>query len=280
MKHEELNWRAADGQQLYAQAWRPDGEARAVVCLVHGLGEHSGRYAHVGQALCDAGYALLACDLRGHGKTPGPRGHVPSLDAGMDDITLLLDEGARRFAGLPRFLYGHSLGATLALNYALRRKPQIAGVIATGPVLKMLQPVAAGKLLTGKFLARALPVFRMGNDLDRTGLSRDPEVVRRYVEDPLVHDRVSARLGIDLIESGEWALEHAAEFALPLLLMHGTADRITWAECSRQFASKVKGDCTFRLWQGFYHELHNEPEQKEVLDFVIGWLQAHTPQGA
>lgn len=276
MKHEELSWHASDGQQFHGLEWRPEGETRAVVCLVHGLGEHAGRYAHVAQALCDAGYALLAFDLRGHGQTPGRRGHAPSWETALDDIARLLDEGAQRFPGLPRFLYGHSLGGTLVLAYALRRKPQVAGVIATGPVLKLPQPVPPAKLALGRFMYRVLPSFQLANGLDRAGLSRDPEVVRRYNEDPLVHDRVSARLAADMLDSGEWDIAHAAEFALPLLLMHGTADRITWAEGSRQFAAKLKGDCTFRLWQGLYHEIHNEPEQKEVLGFMIHWLQAHT----
>lgn len=277
MRHEDLSWSASDGQQFHAQAWRPDGDTRAVVCLVHGLGEHGGRYVHVAQALCDAGYALLAPDLRGHGQTPGRRGHVPSWETALDDIARLLDEGAQRFPGLPRFLYGHSLGGTLVLCCALRREAGLAGVIATGPLLKLPQPVPPAKLALGRIMYRVLPSFQLANGLDRTGLSRDPEVVRRYNEDPLVHDRVSARLAADLLDSGEWAIAHAAEFSVPLLLMHGTADRITWAEGSRQFAAKMKGDCTFRLWQGLYHEIHNEPERKEVLGFMIDWLQAHTP---
>jgi len=277
MEHSEFNWRTADGLQLFAQGWQPEGVPRAVVCLVHGLGEHSGRYAHVAAALTQAGYALLGFDLRGHGKSEGARGHAPSYDALRDDIAHLLEEAVQRFPFHPCFLYGHSLGGTLALNYALRRRPQLAGVIATAPLLRTAFAPPAWKLTLGRLLYNLWPALPMGNELDPQGLSHDSEVVRAYSNDPLVHARISARLGMDMLWAGEWALEHAAEFPLPLLLMHGGADPLCSAEASRQFADRVPGDCTFKLWDGFYHEIHNEPEKEQVFDFMIAWLQAHGP---
>ena len=133
MQHIEFTQQAPDGIQFYFQGWQPETPPKAVVCLVHGLGEHSGRYAHVAAALNDAGYALLGFDLRGHGKSGGPRGHTPSYETLMDDIGRLLAEAAHRYPGRPQFLYGHSLGGNLVLNYALRRKPGIGGVVATSP---------------------------------------------------------------------------------------------------------------------------------------------------
>ena len=136
MRHIDTNWTSADGLPLVGRCWEPAGEPRAVVCLVHGLGEHSGRYAHVAAALNDAGYAVLACDKRGHGRSGGKRGHTPSYEALMTDIDLLLAQAEQRFPGKPRFLYGHSLGGNEVLNYALRRKPDLAGVVATSPGLR------------------------------------------------------------------------------------------------------------------------------------------------
>jgi acylglycerol lipase len=279
MQHIEFAQQSRDGIQFHFQGWQPESPAKAVVCLVHGLGEHSGRYAHVAAALNDAGYVLLGSDLRGHGKSGGPRGHTPSYDTLLDDIGRLLDEAAARYPSLPRFLYGHSLGGNLVLNYALRRKPAIAGVVATSPWLRLSSAPPAARMALGRVMNRLLPAFVQSSGLDPTGLSRDPEVVRAYKVDPLVHDRLSARLGMAAIENGEWAVAHAAEFpAVPLLLVHGTGDPMTSAVATQEFAAKVPGGCTLKLWEGFYHETHNEPEKADVLAFMIGWLQQHTPQ--
>ena len=145
MQHIEFAQQAPDGVQFYFQSWQPETPAKAIACLVHGLGEHSGRYAHVGAALNVAGYALLGFDLRGHGKSGGPRGHTPSYETLMDDIGRLLAEARQRYPGQPQFLYGHSLGGNLVLNYALRRKPGLAGVIATSPAIRTATPPPAAR---------------------------------------------------------------------------------------------------------------------------------------
>lgn len=277
MEHFEFSWQTSDDLQIFAQGWQPEGETRAVVCLAHGLGEHSGRYPHVGAALAQAGYALLGFDLRGHGQSQGQRGHAPSWQVLLDDITRSLEKAAQRFPGRPRFLYGHSLGATLILAYCLRRRPQLAGAIATGPLLRPAFSPPAWKIALGRLTYRLWPTLAMNNELDPRGISRDPQVVSAYVNDPLVHDRVSARLGMDMLWSGEWALEHAAEFALPLLFMHGSADLLCSPEANRQFADRVTSGCTYKPWDSLYHEIHNEPEQRQVFEAMIAWLEAHTP---
>jgi len=276
MEHLEFNWRTADGLQLFAQDWPPEGKPRAVVCLVHGLGEHSGRYAHVAGALTQAGYTLLGFDLRGHGRSAGQRGHAPSYKALLDDIDHLLEEATQRFPDRSRFLYGHSFGGSLVLYYTFQRRPQLAGAIVTAPLLRTAFQPPVWKISLGKMLYSLWPTFSMTNEVDPKGLSHDPEVVRAYVNDPLVHNRISARLAMDMLWAAEWTLEHAAEFSLPLLLMHGGADPICSAEASRQFVERVPGDGTFKLWNGLSHEIHNEPEQRQVFDTMIAWLQAHT----
>jgi acylglycerol lipase len=278
MQHIEFAQQAPDGIQLYFQGWQPEIPPKAVICLVHGLGDHSGRYAHVAAALNDAGYAMLGFDLRGHGKSGGPRGHTPSYDTLIDDIGRLLAEAAVRYPDLPRFLYGHSLGGNLVLNYALRRKPQIAGVVATSPAIRTASPPPSSQITLAKIMNRIQPGMQMANGLALDGIARDPEVIRAYTNDPLVHNKISVRLALEMLQAGEWALAHAAEFPLPLLLTHGSADQITSAPASAEYAKKVPGDCTFKLWDGFYHETHNEPEKAEVLSFIIDWLQQHTPQ--
>lgn len=272
MRQDEFTRRMPDGVQLYYQRWEPEGAPQGVVGLVHGLGEHHGRYAHVAAHLNSAGYAVLAYDQRGHGKSGDKRGHAPSYETTMDDIGALLTEAAMRYPGLPGFLYGHSLGGNLVLNYTLRRDPALAGVVATSPALRPAMPIANWKQSLMPLLYRRWPTLQIPNGLDITGISRDPDVVAAYRADPLVHDRVSVRLGADILTSGEWALAHAEEFPLPLLLIHGSADRITCPKASNEFASRMNSHCTFIALDGYYHETHNEPDAHLMLRVLISWL--------
>ncbi len=280
MSHIEFTRKTSDGQALVYQGWLPQGEPQAVICLVHGLGEHVARYAHVAQALNAAGYAVLGFDQRGHGKTPGKKGVTPPFDRLLDDMKLLLEDVAQRFPGKARFLYGHSMGGNLVLNYAIRRKPDtqmIAGVIATSPGLRTAFKPPAAKVAAGKILYRLAPDMVMPNGLELAALSRDPAVVQAYVADPLVHDKMSARLGLDILQQGEWALMHAAEFpAIPLLLVHGACDRLTSVPATEEFAGKLraagKTNFTLKIWPDCYHETHNEPEKAQVIQYMIDWL--------
>lgn len=273
MENREWNWKSKDGLEMFARSWEPE-DAKALVCLVHGLGEYSGRWDHVGRTLAEAGFAMVASDLRGHGKSGGQRGHFPSLDALMDDIHEHIRQGSEKFPGLPVFLYGHSLGGLLVLNYATYYKHDLAGVIATGaglrsPVLEQKAKVAFSKVLGG-----LLPTVTIPTGLDANGISRNPEVVDAYKKDPLVHGVATlsaARVGISAVDR---AFEHASEFSVPLLLMHGTADKVTYPRGSQEFAALVPENATLKLWDGLYHEIHNELEQEEVLAFVIDWMKS------
>lgn len=261
-----------DGLKLHGQSWEPEAGTKAVVCLVHGLGEHCGRYVHVAETFNNAGYALMSFDLRGHGRSEGKLGHAPDYVVLMDDIFQLLETARERHPDLPLFLYGHSLGGNLAIHYALRCQPTLAGIIATAPLFKTASKPPAWKL----FLLRAMhglwPSLSISSGLETAALSRDPEVLQHYRNDPLVHNRISARLAIDMLHNGEWNLQHAAELPCPLLLMHGDADRITSAKASREFARRADAVCTLKIWDGFFHELHNEPGKNDVLAFIRKWM--------
>jgi alpha-beta hydrolase superfamily lysophospholipase len=150
MKHTEFTFETFDRLQLFGQSWQPEEQPRAVVCLIHGIGEHGGRYAHVADALTQAGYTLFALDLRGHGKSTGSRGHTPSYEALMNDISSLLEIINKQFPQFPFFLCGHSLGGNLVLNYILRRQPQFKGVIVTAPWLRLAFEPPAFKIILGK----------------------------------------------------------------------------------------------------------------------------------
>lgn len=277
MKHQDLKWTATDGIEIYGQCWLSDTKPKAVVAIIHGMGEHSGRYAHVAAYLVDNGYSVIAYDHRGHGKSGGKRGHTPSYDLLLDGIDDVLKQADKIAPGAKKFIYGHSMGGNLVLNYALRRKPAIAGVIASSPWLKLAFEPPKFEVALGRFVNNIFPGFTQSTKLDVNAISRDKKVVDAYVNDPLVHDKISARFFVEMYGAAAWALEHASEMKLPLLLFHGTEDQLTSPEGSKEFAEKVKENCTFRLWDGFYHETHNEPEKEEVLKYIATWLNQYSP---
>ena len=274
MNHFESSWIAKDGLETYFQGWEPKKTPHAVVCLIHGLGEHSSRYFHVADRLTAAGFAVLTMDLRGHGKSAGARGHVASIDNFLDDIDRLLKEAEDRFPGTPRFLYGHSLGGILVLFYTLKRKPVLAGVVATSPGLRTALEKQTAKVAISRFLAALLPELSMPSGLNAADISRDPDVVHLYRNDPLVHDRASLSFAKAMFDALPWTFQHAPEFEVPLLLVHGSEDKIAFASGSQEFANLVPGDCTFKLWDGLSHETHNEPEKEQVLAFLTDWLHS------
>jgi acylglycerol lipase len=272
MTSSTFTWQNAKDITITAQEWRPQAEPRAVIALVHGLGEHTGRYQHVAEALNAAGFAMIGFDLPGHGRSGGIRGHA-AYDSILDDIDALQAEAAQRYPGIPRFLYGHSLGGALVLYYCLKRKPNFLGVIASAPGLATGAPVPGTKLFLAKVMAGLAPTLTMDNGLDLTYLSHDQAVIRAYKNDPLVHPRISARLGNDLLTKGSWILQHAAEFPLPLLLFQGAGDRIVSVSYNTAFARALPPEkVTFKLWEGLYHEAHNEPEQQQVFQYMIKWI--------
>lgn len=276
MKNVELKWLSMDGLEIFAQSWEPDGRMpKAVVCLVHGLGEHTSRYAHVGEAFSKEGYALFGADLRGHGRSGGARGHINSIDDFMQDIDVLIGQARSCYEGRPLFLYGHSLGGVLVLYYGLKRKPALAGVIATSSGLHTALENQPVKVMAAKLLGSLLPAATISSGLDPKSISRGAEVVQAYINDPLVHYRVSLGFGKIMLGVTQWTLEHAGEFPAPLLLMHGRADVLAFPSSSIEFAESLKEKCTLKLWEGAYHELHNEPEQAEVFKTMTIWMDAH-----
>jgi alpha-beta hydrolase superfamily lysophospholipase len=238
------------------------------------LGEHSSRYTHVAEAFGKNGYAMLAFDLRGHGRSAGPRGHFPSAEAVMCDIDQLFEEARKRYAGLPLILYGHSLGGILVLHYALQRKPDIKGVIATSPGLRTALENQPAKVMAAKVLGSLLPSMAVPSGLDSNAISRNKQIVDIYNNDPLNHDKVSLGFGKVMLGVTKWTLEHAGEFPLPLLLMHGRADEIAFAAGSVEFAGALKDKVTLFLLDDAFHELHHEPEQAEVFKTMLIWMDA------
>jgi acylglycerol lipase len=272
--HSVFNWQQ-NGATFFAQYWAPL-RPKAIICVVHGYGGHGGRYAHVAQRLCNMGFGVVAMDSFGHGKTTGPRGFAPSYEASLDSIQIFLDETEKLFPSSKKFIWGHSMGAGIVANYVLRRQPQIAGAVFGSPLFKMTFHPSLIKMFLARLMNKINPAYTQNANLEAMAISRDREVVKSFIEDPLVHGRISARTYIDARRAGIWALHNADKLNIPCLLIHGTADRLTSFEASKEFASKASGEfLTFKLWNGFFHELHNEPEpdRTEVLNYITNWLE-------
>ncbi len=257
---------------VFFRLW-PVKDAKAVVCIVHGMGEHIGRYGHVAKFFSEHGIETIGFDHQGHGQTPGKRGHSEGLSSMLDDITQLITEASLGSPGKPIFLYGHSMGGNLVLNHVLRRKPNIAGVVATDPWVRLPKPPSPFLVAFAKVMCHIAPKHTQSNGLDINGLSTDTKVIEAYKNDPLVHDRVSVKLGIGLLNGAKWLDSYSGTAPCPLLLMHGGADPLTLPKATEELSKRLQGDVTFRRWPGLKHEIHNEPQQAEVLAFLVEWMK-------
>jgi len=273
MQEKTMLWQSIDGYQLFARHWKPEEEIKAVICLVHGMGEHSGRYQDWAERLVAAGYAVFAIDLRGHGKSAGERGDVLSFDHFGDDLDLMLEQAQNSLSKKPLFFYGHSMGGMLTLFYLVQRRPQITGAIITSPYLHSAFDLRIMQTLMIKVMGRVVPRMGVPSRLEVQGLSRDPAVIAAYRHDPLVHERFTTGFGKSCLQAIRYIFEHAAEITIPLLLMHGTGDRITFDSGTKKIASLLSNNCTLKIWKGLYHELHNEPEKDQVFDYLNSWLE-------
>nr|AYQ75679.1 lysophospholipase [Cohnella candidum] len=243
------------------------------------MGEHTGRYVHVAEWFTARSYAVLGFDQLGHGRTDGKRGHTDSYEDLLEGIDRMLEEADRRFPGKPIFLWGHSMGGNLTLNYALRRKPDVAGVVVLSPWLKLAFDPPALTVIAARLLEKVYPKFTNDRPFDPTHLTSDPEMLVKLREDRRGHGMITARFFFGVHRAGRWALEHAQELALPLLLMQGDADRVTSIAASRKFAERAGSLCTFREWPGFRHELHNERGREDVFRVIDDWSRERLRQG-
>lgn len=274
MQEIEFNWKTSDNLTIYAKEWKVKNP-RAVICIVHGLGEHCNRYNHLAAYFAAQHMALLAYDRRGHGKSEGKRGRTRSYNDFLDEVAELLSHTIDRYEETPIFLYGHSMGGNIAMNYALRRHPTIKGLIATGPWIKLPEEPSYLLVMVATVLNKLTGGFAQSNGLDAKVISKDPAVVKRYVDDPLVHDRIGSKAGIETHKAGQWLFNYRGTTKIPMLLMHASEDKATSPEGTRHFVANVDGDITHKEWEGMYHEIHNEPDQLEVFKYTLDWINRH-----
>jgi alpha-beta hydrolase superfamily lysophospholipase len=282
MKSEEDSFTGAGGRagglRIYWQAWLPDEPPRALVLLLHGAGEHSGRYDHVADALIADGYAVYALDHRGHGHSDGPRAVLDRMASAVVDVETLRVLALDRHPQVPVYVLGHSMGGTVALAYALSHQRDaagggLAGLILSGP-LAALEAAPAPMLLAGRVLSRLAPRLPLIS-IDASLVSRDPAVVEAYVQDPLVHHgKLPARTVGELAGTVARFPESVGILRLPTLILYGTEDRLAPPAGSQMLGERMGSeDLTVIAYPGLFHEIFNEPERDEVLAEVRDWLK-------
>jgi alpha-beta hydrolase superfamily lysophospholipase len=275
-RHEEDHFRDHLGMEIYYQAWIPD-KPKATLTLLHGIGEHSGRYAHLTDHMTIRGFEVWACDLRGHGRSGGKRGHINSFDDYLDEIGLLIKMAKDRDPAKKVFLLGHSLGGLIAPEYALRNASQLTGLILSAPALRDKVKVPPAKAFLARILSQLAPTYSTTTGLDPNLLSRDPEVVRKYVEDPLVHAVATARFFTEFRRAQHETMRSADKITLPCLVLQGGADEIVDVSATSHFFEKLgSSDKTLKIYDGFYHEVLNEPDNESVINDIEAWMSTRT----
>lgn len=272
MKHEKMKWQTNDGLSLFAQQWEPTKAVTGVICLVHGIGEHSNRYVEWVEMLTEAGYAVSTFDLRGHGQSEGQRGHSPSFNHLSDDVHLLVTNTQKTYPDKPCFVYGHSFGGLLTLYYLIQYQPSLNGAVITSPALLSAVAEQKVKVFLAHLLGKAIPTATLPSGLEQESISRDPEVVEKYRNDPLVHDRLTFGMGKYILEAIEYVNKNSDKLNLPLLMMHGSADRLAYPSGSEKLSGMITDKCTLKIWDGCYHELHNDLGKEKVFIFLQKWL--------
>jgi len=276
LKTDDGRFVGAGGVEIFWRSWLPD-TVRAVCLICHGLGEHSGRYARVAEALGAKGLASFALDHRGHGQSGGKRGHVDAFNdylCDLDEFRRLVEE---RYGELPRFLIGHSMGGLIAARYAERQGAGLAGLVLSSAALRVDVDAPAIKLFMGRVFSKLLPGITMSNELDPTMISRDKKAVEDYMGDPLVHDRVSARWFTEFTRAIDAVQEQAAEINIPVLVMQSGADALVAPRGAVEFHERLTtGDKTVKEWEGFYHEMFNElpGDRERAINFMTDWIEA------
>lgn len=259
-------------RNLFIHQWIPENP-RALVFILHGIFEHAGRYKHLADFLNKSQIALVAADHYGHGRSPGVKGYIDAWENLINDSSQWISRYKSLYPGIPYFLLGHSLGGLLAVSYLLDSRPGFQGVILLSAALKVSKDVSPVLQKLAPVLAAVFPKLKTIT-LDASAISRDQEVVKNYQEDPYVYtDRVHAQTGNETLQATKNVKPAFPDFDWPVLILHGTADRLTEPDGSQQFYDQIQStDKTLHFYEGWYHELLNEPEKDKVMEAIRIWI--------
>ena len=273
MAGQDFDFDSKDNLKLHGHKWDIENPV-AIICMVHGMGEHIKRYQHVADRFNEKQISFWGFDHRGHGTSEGKIGHTPSIEYMYDDIELLLIIIRNEHPDTPIVIYGHSMGGNIALNFLLNRQSKEVSLgVITSPWLRLTHPPVGFQLMLAKFGARFLPSLAQPNGLDVKDISSVKEEQEAYANDPLNHDRITGGLFMEINAMGEKAISKADTLKTPILLAHGSADNITSAKGSEAFAASApKDEVDLKLWEGLRHETHNELNKQEVIGFYVNWV--------
>jgi len=275
----DFNVQLSSGQVLNGIIQTPGGNPEGVIFLIHGIGEHVRRYLHWAELFRQENFAFAAIDLPGHGKSEGGRGKIKNYSNVYELIDILVKSGSRTFPGVPLYLYGHSMGGGIVLDYAIRFHPKVKAVIVTSPWLRLSFEPSKFRILLARGAKIIVPGLVQKSGLKTVYLSHDKSVVDIYNNDPLVHDKISVAFFAGATASAKYALSHASLLKVPVLLVHGSDDMICSPDGSREFVSKTSL-AELKIWDKGYHELHNEPFKEDVFRYIINWIRKPKGHGA
>lgn len=273
MQCKESQFTCTDDNQLFYRKWIPQEKLHAALVIVHGFSDHSGRYQTIVDSLLPRGIAAYSFDQRGHGRSPGQRGHIDSFSQFRDDLLTFTHLIASEEPNIPLFLLGHSMGGLIVLDFGLHHPQEVNGIIASSPHLSD-PPISPMLSTLSRALSNIWPTFSMNAGIDNSGLSRDPNVVQAFLDDPLCHGKGTPRLATELSKTVAETNANAASFQPPLLIIHGTADRMTDPDTSHRFYENAAStNKTFIAYDGGYHESHNDIHRERVTIDIAQWLE-------
>ena len=264
---------ASDGTNLFIRDYSIQNSNK-VMLIIHGLGEHSGRYLTLIQDFNNKNISVFTIDIRGHGKSGGKRGHSPSYKQLMSDIQYFIKHVTHKVSNQKYFLYGHSFGGNLVINYSFHKNKKIHGVIATSPCIKPAITPSKIKLFMGKLFRKVIPSLSLNNGININGISKNLQVIKDYIDDPLTHSKISIQLSLDLVSSGIFALENSKNITVPMLVFHGSNDKLTSYSASKKLVENAGSNIKFIGFNDAYHEIHNEPEKDELLINIFNWINS------
>ena len=279
MQSSEGTFQGDAGLELYYQSWHPQDRPKAVLVIIHGVAEHSNRYLNLVDNLVPDGYAIYSYDQRGHGKSPGQRGYIESWSEYRTDLKRFLELVHQREPNLPLFLYGHSQGALISLDYLIQESNNLSGtIISAAPIVS---DDAASPILIAavKVLSRVWPTFSIDSPIDPSQLSCDAREVIKYQDDPEVFKILTARWGTEYLKTQNEVRENAAAINLPILILHGGDDTICDPTGSQYLYDQVSSaDKTLKIYPSYFHEIHNEPGHITVIQDMNEWMSQRLPE--
>lgn len=278
MKHTEGTFKGMAGVDLFYQTWLPEGAPRAALAIVHGMGDHSGRFDRLVLPLAERGFASFGFDLRGYGRSPGIRGYINSFKEYREDLRAFLNFISGELPGTPRFVLGYSLGSSIVLDYIIRDPGGLHGAILSGVAIEPAGAATPGRVFLARIFSRIWPTLSIDMGDDMTKVTHDVTVQEAFKKDPYHVRFATARWGAEVLDAVDWVRSRAEEINLPVLFVHGGDDPINLLRGAQKYFDQIKyADKTLKVYPGSLHETHNDRNHARVAEDIAAWMGEHIP---